>query len=545
MPVVSFKRAYLQRLLRFRISDKELQAQVSKMGFGVELSGNEVRLEVTPNRPDLLDCVGFARALKNFMHKAKMLTYSIENNEPALTINIGRKVAAVRPFMSAVAAYGLKLDNDSLSNLINFSEKFCETFGRKRKRIAIGMHDLAKVSGNIEYDAYGDERYVPLNEKKERSFSDVLKNTEQGRDYAYTIENGWNGYPALKDERGVLTFIPILNSDRSKVTTSTKEMLIDISGTSQYMVEKTADLFAATLIDMGAEVRRVKMMNGGRSRMVPMLQKRMITLPLSMAEQEIGVAIGFNSIISLANKMGYEAALLKNSIRFRVPEYRLDVIDEQDVVEDIAIAYGYDYIQPIHLPATQKGELNSLTRMERVLRELMLGLNFSESVNSYLSNDDVNFRRMRIEEKSNYCVRLRNPKTELFTMLRTWLLPSLLKDLGASQHDRMPHRLFEFDMAFSVKDDTPIERYHLAGVSSDPKANFNDMKSVIIAINDSVGFEYKISKHEHGSFIEGRCAKLTIGNNTVGFFGELHPEVLSNFGIEEPTVAFEFDVTNV
>jgi phenylalanyl-tRNA synthetase beta subunit len=54
-------------------------------------------------------------------------------------------------------------------------------------------------------------------------------------------------------------------------------------------------------------------------------------------DQELGVRIGFNNVILLANKMGYEAALVGSSVRFAVPAYRLDIINEQDIVEDVAV----------------------------------------------------------------------------------------------------------------------------------------------------------------------------------------------------------------
>ncbi|MDE1851139.1 MAG: phenylalanine--tRNA ligase subunit beta [Candidatus Micrarchaeota archaeon] len=546
MPTATFNRGYFDRLMGFKLTDKKLEEQCGKMGMSVEsLSAKEITVEASPNRPDLLDCVGFARALKNYMHRSKRLSYQLKDAKPYLEIEVEKEVKRVRPFISAFVALDVKLDDESLANLINFSEKFCEGYGRKRRKIAMGMHDLDRVKGKVRYNAYPDEALAPLNEKRERRFSEILLNHSKGREYGYTIRNGEDGYPALKDDEGVLSLIPIINSERTRVTTSTRNLLIDITGTSQYLVNKCADMFAATFMDIGADVRPVMLKQMGKRYTQPEMKERYIEMQLSKAEQEIGVRIGFSNVISLANKVGYEAALVGKSIRFKVPAYRLDVIDEQDIVEDLAIAYGYDYIPAIALGATQQGELNAATELCEMLSELMLGLGFDEMVNSYLTNDDTNFARMRLEKDANYCVRLKNPRSESVTIMRTWLLPGLLKNLGLSQHDSMPHNVFENDLAFTVKAESVFERLHLAAVSSHSKANFNDAKATVQAISDSMGLEIKISKHEHRSFIDGRCAKITIAGKDVGFFGELHPEVLYNFGIEEPAIAFEMELPSL
>ncbi|MDE1822807.1 MAG: phenylalanine--tRNA ligase subunit beta [Candidatus Micrarchaeota archaeon] len=543
MPTATFDRRYFDRLMKFKITDKTLEDQCGKMGMSLEsISKDEIVVESSPNRPDLLDCVGFARALKNFMHKSKKLTYSLAASKPYLEIGIGKEVGRVRPFISAFVALNVKLDDSSLANLINFSEKFCEGYGRKRRKIAMGMHDLDKVKGSVSYNAYGDESFVPLNEKKESRFSEIIKKNQKGREYGYTIRSGENGYPALKDDDGILSLIPIINSERTRVTTSTRNILVDITGMSQYLINKCADMFAATFMDIGADVRPVMLRQMGKGYMQPGLKKRFIEIELARAEKEIGVRIGFNNIISLANKMGYEAALVGKKIRFGVPEYRMDVIDEQDVVEDIAIAYGYDYIPATSLSSAQQGELNNMSRLSEHFSELMLGLGFDEMVNSYLTNDDTNFSRMRTERNADYCIRLKNPRSDNITIMRTWLLPGLMKNLGMSQHDKMPHNVFELDLAFAVKAESALERYHLAAISSHSRANFNDMKAIVQSISDAMGLGVKFSKYSHSSFIEGRCAKITIAGKEMGFFGELHPETLYNFNIEEPAVAFEMEL---
>lgn len=542
MPVVMFDRKYLGKLIGSKIEEKQFRDQVDKMGFELSaISADSVTLEITPNRPDLLDAVGFARAYRFFTRKSQRFVYQIESDEPALQINVGDRVRNVRPYISGLVALNAKLSDDDVANLINFSEKFCETYGRKRRKIAMGMHNLSTIKPPVFYDAYGNEKYVPLNASVKMSFEEVLKETDKGNAYAGTIASGRNGFPALFDKEGALSLIPILNSERTKLTKSTKNIFVDITGTSEYSVNKTSDLFAATFIDLGCDVRRVEVIYSASKRVFfPQLKANYLTSTVANAEVQLGVVLAYNNIISLANRMGYEAALLGNKIRYRLPEYRLDLLSEQDVIEDIAIAYGYDYIQPLQIYSTQKGGLEPATRMVDRIADMMTGLGYNEAMNSYLTNEKTNFTDMRLKPGS--FVKLRNPKAASVTMMRTWVLPSLLKNIGASVHEKMPQNLFEIDNVFYIEKGKPVEALHMGVVSTDSKANFNTIKAVFEESLNLFRLNFSLEKVEHESFIEGRCARIVEKKKGYGFLGEVHPEVLNAFGIEEPTVAMEIEI---
>ncbi len=307
-------------------------------------------------------------------------------------------------------------------------------------------------------------------------------------------------------------------------------------------MEKTADMLACIFIDLGASVGTVAVEYPNLEPIVyPSLEPRMIMVSVSKLENEIGVKIGFNNVLSLANKMGYEAACIGKKIRFMIPQYRLDIINDQDIVEDIAIAYGYDYIAPVPVPSLGEGGLEPKGELFEKLSEIMVGLGFSESMNSYLTNDDDNFVKMRSKSDVHEAVRVKDARSSSITMMRTWITSSLLKDLALSKHEKMPQRLFELDMVFSVEKKKPLEAYNLAAVSVDPKSNFNYAKSLLSSLFAQLGKEFEVQSDHSSTFIEGRCASIIVDGKKIGLFGEVHPEVLSNFGIEEPAVGFELD----
>ena len=536
-----YDKKYLFGCLGFSTTDREVVRNMEGMGLSIEeTSGKEMAVEFPANRPDLIGTVGMARALRHFMRRTRKFDYRLKAPGSTDTINVGRHVASVRPFIAALIVRKMQLGEVQLLDIINMTEKLSDTFGRHRGKIALGLHDLKNAKAPFFYDAYEDEYYVPLGRSRQMKYSEVVALEEKGALYG-RLASGEKRYAALKDTLGTMSLIPVLNSERTRITAATREMLVDITGTSQEVVGKVADLLAADFSDMGFEVGQVNIRYGKKEEITPAMQGSTTEIPLEQVQREIGVKIGFNNAILLSNKMGYMASLVGKRMRFRSPAYRLDVINDQDVVEDIAVAYGYDYIQLADIVSDQQGSLEQATKRHEQLSTVMVGLGFDEEMDSYLTSQETNFAAMRIEEKG--AITIQNPKSSSATMLRTWLLPSLLRDTGASMHDKMPIKLFELDMAFELEDARPVEDYHLAAIACYPQANFNHIKAVLEGISRKLGMGLEVRAGRHSSFIEGRCAKISVGGRHVGTMGEVHPEVLSNFGIEEATVALELNLS--
>ncbi len=541
MPVTIHSKKYMLKVLGFKTDDKELVKNIESMGPNVKrITAEEIEVEYPANRPDMISTLGLARAVRYYMRRSRSFGYSVGKGD-GLKISVGSHVSKIRPYIAALVVENMRLGEDDLLDIINFTEKLSNTYGRKRVRIALGLHDMRDVRGPLTYDAYEDEEFVPLGSKTKMKYSAVMGSDKRGKRYEKLCREG-DRYVALKDKKGTMSLIPVINSERTRVSASTTRMLVDITGGTREIIEGTADLLAADFIDRGFKVSRVEVAYGGRGRMLPEMKVKKFSIPLKQIDSEIGVTIGFNNAILLANKMGHEAALVGKNIRVSSPPYRLDVINEQDIIEDIAVGYGYDYIQPVPVLSGTMGNLEAKSRRLDSVIETMIGLGFEEAMNSYLTNEETNFSKMRQENKKDY-VNITNPRSGLATMLRTWMLPSLLKGVGQSMHDSFPLRLFEADMAFGIRGNAPEERYHLAAVSCHSKANFNEAKAALEGLLRALGSECTMTETDNRSFIEGRCATVEVDKKSIGVLGEVHPEVLTRFGIEEPAVGFEIELS--
>ena len=545
MPSIKFNKKYLISMIGEEMKDDTLSSYISKLGFeAAEITKDEVTVEITPNRPELLDAVGFARAVRYFLHKKKGFSYPVEDIKPMAEIKVERSVSRLRPFISSLIATGLSLDEEKIANLINFTDKLCDVYGRGRRKMAIGIHDLDKIDGMLTYALRREGSLRALNSPSEKTYAEIIKTTDQGLKYSQTLGAHAGAYPVLEDSKGSIALIPIINSERTRLSHSTKNILIDITGTSEYVIDKFPDVLACSLIDMGAKIGRVSVNYGSKSKTFPLMDKQKITINLADAEREIGMKIGASNIISLANKAGYEAYYTGKKVTFEIPEYRTDVLNYQDIVEDIAIAYGYDYINPSPVLTSSPGSLAKSTDTVDRLAAYMVGLGFSEMMNTLLTNEHGNYELMNLHPDKEY-IKLKNPKAENLTMLRTWLLPSLLKNVSMSLTEKMPYNLFEIDSAFSISGGALHEDMRICAVSTDSKANFNDAKALFLSIDSAFGMGLSLSAASHGSFIQGRCAYVKKGEKTVGILGELHPKVLSGFKIEEPTTCLEINLSEL
>ncbi|HVC58736.1 MAG TPA: phenylalanine--tRNA ligase subunit beta [Candidatus Acidoferrales bacterium] len=511
---------------------------VGAIGMEIEgLTGKELTVDITPNRPDMLDIVGFARALSMFAGEQvpKEGHYGPEG-EPTIEVAVSAKLKDIRPYIAAMVVRNLDLKDGNLGYLIAFAEKLADTSGRKRRKLAIGLHDFEKITPPIIYDAAKDGEIVPLGETKVQGFGKVVSGTEQGKEYGGIVGKG--PYPFVADSQKTISLAPIINSELTRIGEGTTEIFVEITGTSLHAVNDTLNLLACRFIDVGGMVQPCTIIYGKKPEMTPELIYREMKVKDLSIEKALGAAVEPNKIITMANRMGYVAAKYGKDTMFYVPPYRLDVLNEQDIIDDMAIAYGYDRITPIPIMGSSVGiEDESIAAANRLARA-MLGLGFSEAINYYLTNERANFESMM--KKESGAVKVAQSKTEAVTMLRTALLPGLLQNLGSSSHDPMPQMLFEIGSVFILDGKKAAEHRRLAIVSEHAKANFSEMKSFVAAVLRSMGIEaFALKDATESGFIDGRCATVLVGGKPIGHFGEIHPQVLDSFKIEEPVVAAE------
>jgi phenylalanyl-tRNA synthetase beta chain len=229
-----------------------------------------------------------------------------------------------------------------------------------------------------------------------------------------------------------------------------------------------------------------------------------------------------------------------------IPCYRIDVMHMVDLVEDVAVAYGYNNIEPLWRELPTTGSERPEQRLIDVARELMVGLGFQEVLSYTMTNTDNLFAKMNQEKTS--LVEIANPKVVTLTCLRNWLLPSLMEFLSNNQSVEFPQKIFELGkvtLLDETRETKTRDEEWLAAAVSHANASFSEIKSVLDAFFANLGVNWQIKATTHSSFIEGRVGAAIVNGVNVGVLGEINPQVLEAWKLENPTAAFEINMQKI
>ena len=547
MPVITL---YAERFSRFvgrSLSVEDLAKWLPWIGFDIEEKGEDyVKVEYNPNRIDFCSYAGVARALKGFMEWETGLP-KYEAKEPTATLIIDEAVADVRPYMLAAIVRNIKLDEDAVVELMEMQEDLHWGIGRDRKKASIGIHNLDVVNPPFKYTAVEPTsvKFVPLGKTEAMTPKEILEKHEKGVDYKHLVD--WAPkYPLLVDKDwNVLSMPPIINGELTRVSDETRNLFLDITGPSYDAVEKSLKVLATALADMGAILEKVYVKYPDRTVVSPNLEAEKMRLRVNYANRLLGIKISEEEAVKCLQKCRLGAEKIGEGVlEVAIPPYRIDVLHEVDLVEEVAIGYGYYRLKPTIPKTVTVGKKHPTYITADLARQIMVGLGFMEVMNFTLTNERVHYEFMRVKPENP--VKLANPVSMEYTIMRQMLLPGLMKNLAENKHESFPQRLFEVsDVAkINTRLETMCERrLHVAAVSSHSTANFTEMKSFCEALLANLGLEnWQIKEEKHPSFLDGRTAAIYIKNKRVGVLGEIHPEVLNNFELENPTAALEIDL---
>jgi len=561
MPTIDVDCAELERLLGW-----SWQGDIEKLDELLSLVKAEVKLYnkqenvasielKDTNRPDLWSAEGLARALRGFLNLEKG-PRRYEVNPPIMEVYVDAQLSGIRPFICCAVVKGVKLSDTIIRGLMHLQDKLDQTYGRSRQKTSIGLYDYTLISPPLRYTVAKPEaiRFVPLGFEETLSLAEILERHPKGLEYGHIVKKH-GVYPILLDSKEkVLSFPPIINSnDLGKVTEATRDILVEVTGTVHQTVLNTLNLVTLALIDRGgkayaAEVHYPEEALYPSKRVVtPDFSSRRMELSADYARKILGFQLTAEQMAELLLKAGLGVEKISgNNLSVIVPCYRVDVMHPVDLVEDVAIAYGYDNIEPLWRELPTTGCERPEQRLINIARELMVGLGFQEILTYTLTNQENLFDRMNCERAR--VVEVANPKVVTMTCLRNWLLPSLMEFLSNNQSVEFPQKIFELGKV-TLLDDTRETRTRdeewLAAATTHPNAGFSEIKSALDAFFMNLGVEWQIKETAHSSFIEGRVGTATVNGVNVGVIGEIHPLVLEAWKLENPVAAFEINMNKI
>mmetsp|Transcript_106401 Transcript_106401/g.297954 ORF Transcript_106401/g.297954 Transcript_106401/m.297954 type:complete len:643 (+) Transcript_106401:145-2073(+) len=571
------------------------------------------KIDVPANRYDLLCVEGLSRALRIFLGDQDAPEFKIITGEPTAVMTVKKtNTDTIRPFVVSAILKDVTFTPERYNSFIDLQDQLHRNLCRQRTLVAIGTHDLDTVEGPFTYDARpgSDINFVPLtpddrsfNAKELLEFYETQVAGKHLKPYVPIIKDS-PLYPVILDsQERVLSLPPIINGSHSKITLNTKNVFIECTATDLTKANIVLDTVVTMFSEYCAQPFTVVPVTvqyedaSGTivdSYVTPKLFVRQERATVDFCNSLIGINISASQMQTLCNKIQLgPATLLENDtvLEVTVPPTRSDILHAVDIAEDIGIAYGYNNIvKKVPSTNTVGGEF-PLNQLGDLLREEIGRAGYTEVLTHGLCSIHDNFTALQCPIREDLAVSLSNPANIEYQVVRTTLLPGLLKTL---QHNKSASFSNGFKL-FEISDVVVVDKEYvmtetivgtknvrkLAAVYAGPTSGFEIIHGLVDRImtltevapeaeyvSTSVKKaqaeeeQYRVSKegwyytiaplaadaHEFNMYFAGRAAQVMLtkpGSSDkirMGTFGILHPNVLKNFDILYPSTVMELDL---
>ncbi|KAJ9090263.1 phenylalanine--tRNA ligase subunit beta [Entomophthora muscae] len=536
-----------------------------------------LKIDIPANRYDLLCIEGISRALNIFLGKAEVPTYKMTSPSSLIQIVNHSSTGQIRPFVVGAVLRNITFTQSRYESFIDLQDKLHNNLCRKRTLVAIGTHDLDTIQSPFNYEALPpkDIVFTPLNQKKEMDGKALMEFYEADRHISkfLPIIRDSPVYPVIFDaQRRVCSLPPIINGDHSKISVNTRNVFIECTATDLTKAKTVVNTIVAMFsqyCDEPFTIEPVEIVNAdGTRERYPQMEPRTLDAKVDYINSAAGVQLTSAQVIGHLARMSLPATeKTPGVLEVVIPATRSDVLHACDVMEDVAIAYGFNNLAKTLPQSSTVGAplpINKLTDFMR--RELALG-GWDEVLSLILCSHDENFAHLHRKDPGAYAVQLANPKTAEYQVVRTSLLPGLLKTVAQNRKYALPLKLFEVqDVAFI---DESMERRsrnqrNVASVYVNKTSGFEIVHGLLdrlmamlnvplvshSAMSTLSGPFYAINAINDETYFPGRAASIYYccprksGSSAelIGSFGILHPGVLKNFDIDYVATALEFNL---
>ena len=540
MPVIELSFSRLQKLIG-KVSKKQISDSLPFLGLDIESEDKDlVRIEYSPNRPDYSTDYGVALGLQGLLGiKTGSVKLTIKKSKN-YSISVKPTVSKIRPFVTGIIAKNGKIDDKTIKQLMTMQEDLHFGIGRKRKKSSIGIHDLDKISFPLIYTTTTkNHKFIPLNSEKELSISEIITDTDTGKDYGHLLGQSSQVPIILDTNQKTVSFPPIINAAVTTVTTKTKNLFVEVTGINKDDAEDMLSVVATILQSAGFSLEHIQI-SGAKNSSPKLKEKTMIVNP-SLINQTLGLNLNTSKIIASLKKSRLNAISKGKNIVCTIPAYRFDIFGPMDLVEEVALGYGIQNFEPTMSPSQTIGHTNPISLQLKSLNQIIIGLGFLEALNSSLSSKRVLYDMTNRDSKK--IISVLDSKSQEHTILRDSILPGLIENLSRNIHESYPQKMFETGSVFNLHD--PIsEKINLAVISAHKDANFTEIKSILqTALKIGFGIQIQTKTTVNSSFEDGHCANIIFNGNVIGIIGEIDSKIIENYKIRVPVVGFEISLS--
>ncbi|KAM4055344.1 b3/4 domain-containing protein [Hirsutella rhossiliensis] len=552
----------------------------------------QLKIEIPANRYDMLCFEGIALNLNVFRGRIAPPNFKVVSpkDQSQQTITVRPATTKVRPYVAGAVLRNIKFTQDRYDSFIALQDKLHQNLARNRTLVSMGTHDLDTVQGPFTYEALPpkDIKFTPLNQTKEMNAEELMAFYEADKHlgrYLHIIRDA-PVYPVIYDaNRVVCSLPPIINGDHSKITLNTKNVFIEITATDLTKLQIVTDMLVTMFSMYCAEpftVEPVKIVSEHNelTRVTPSLMPRIAHAEVDYLNSCTGLNESPETLCKLLTKMAYVSRPSdkdSNLLEIAVPPTRADVLHQCDIMEDLAVCYGFNKL-PRTAPTRSAtiGAPLMVNKLSDIVRVEAAMAGWSEVMPLILCSHDENFAWLNRKDDGKTTVRLANPKTLEYQVVRTTLLPGLLKTIRENKGHSVPIKIFEVaDVAFKdeSKERKARNERHFAAAWCGKSSGFEVVHGLLdrvllmlrtafltheegLTAGGTVDYQVKqnptkpdgywIEELNEDTFFAGHAAAvyLRLGGKEqrIGEFGILHPTILDKFDLRYPVSALEINL---
>ncbi len=537
----------------------------------------QIELDLTPNRPDCLSVVGVAREVAAFSAKqlnvpAPQITECVDGIAQQAIVEIENPEGC--PRYAARMIKGVKIGPSpdwlvrrletvgmrSINNVVDVTNYVMLELGHP-----LHAFDFSDLAGGkiVVKSAQEGEKFVTLDGAEHTLTSADLMICDGDRSVAMAgVMGGLDS--EVKDDTDTI-LLEAAYFKPTMIRRSSKKHGLHTEASHRF--ERGADIDmvpvslnrAASLI---AELADGEVLAGIIDNYPQQLTPVSLELSVAKVHRLLAINIDYSAIKAMLESIGLQvkAGSCADSLQVDIPSFRPDLEREVDLIEEVARLYGYDQI-PVSMPVgTVEGKMPPVRQvLQKNIRQAMVTAGFSEAMNySFVAADSVQKIGIQVSDCRSSQVKVLNPLSEDQSVMRTSLVPSLLETVSHNLNYRSTDlNMFELRPVFLPQEDSDqcIEKLSLTAVmtgnrepegwSQDVAAlDFYDLKGVVeellVKVNvDKVKFDSSITQpYLH----PGKSCSLKLGKQVIGCLGEVHPEALNNYSIDQSVYLFELDI---
>ncbi|KAK0285100.1 phenylalanine--tRNA ligase subunit beta [Friedmanniomyces endolithicus] len=619
MPTIGVNKADLYKALGKEYTKQEFEELC--FDFGIELDEDtsdskrpivdgveeapQLKIEIPANRYDMLCFEGIAMNLNIFLGRESMPNFTLEPppNGQLQTVTVSQDTERIRPYFSAAILRNIHFTKARYESFIALQDKLHQNLARQRTLVAIGTHDLDTIEGPFTYEALPPEeiQFAPLNQTKAMNGKQMMDFYEKDKHLSryLPIIRDSPVYPIIYDKnRTVLSMPPIINSNHSKITLQTRNVFIDITATDKTKLELTNHILVSMFSRYCSEpftIEPVQIISphNSQTRQTPDLTPRHTSASVSYINSICGLSSSPSTLCTSLARMCYDAhpsPTDPDTLSIFIPVTRADVLHQADIMEDAAVAYGFNAL-PRRFPRTTAFTAAPLplNKLADILRLEAAMAGWAEVMPLILCSHDENYAWLNHPSPPPDAkpVRLQNPKTAEYQIVRTSLIPGLLKTIRENKRHAVPMKIFEVsDVVFQDlgRERRARNERHFAACWYGKTSGFEQvhglldrvvgmLRGTFVAgeegkVGEKGGLGYWIEEVEGKMFpvlvivreallmlegtdptyLPGHSAAIYIRQTPsspakrIGTFGILHPTVLKKFELPFPGSVLEMDI---